>query len=107
MRRLNQFMQHTTRKEAQMRDLKLLTWCSLNLLSFYYSKSQHHLDECGCCVSQKLEQSKALLRGTMYLILPEKQVEVVKYTIKYMTLTEQWNTEDYDAFVFQVIFPNS
>ncbi|KAK6639158.1 hypothetical protein RUM43_007428 [Polyplax serrata] len=101
LRRLNHFLQHTTRKEAQSKNIKLLTWSCLSLLSFYYSKNQNQVEDCNCVLLHKFDQSKALFRGTMYLILPEKQTEVIRQTIRYITITEQWNTEDYDSFVFQ------
>lgn len=83
-----------------MLDMKLLTWCCLGLLAFYHQRNR---DRGRCFKNQKFNLSRDLFHNTIYLIVPDKEKEVIKYCILYFNITRQWHLEEFAAFIFEVI----
>lgn len=100
--RLDQFLSVLTRREAILLDTKRLTWCLLNLVAFFSIKQRDNVGWCARMQRHKVDVAKDLFHSAMDMVLPEKQTEVIKYSVTYFRLTLQWYLEDFVAFVFNV-----
>lgn len=97
--RLDLYLSNLTRREVLSLDMKLLTWCCLSLLAYFHQRAHQGR----FFQRQKFHNAKYLFHNTVHLVLPDKEKEVIKYSITYFKATNQWHLEEFVALTFEVI----